>query len=85
MTAEAEALGKKIADCLYDLIDAERPDSDTLVQAMALAVGYCIVCNIATYDQPEAKDALIADIERSVSAFQSVSTPEIERTRRPLI
>ena len=77
MTTDAIALGSQIRDSLYDVIDAERPSRDALVSALALAVGHCLVCNIAAYDQPEAKQALISEIERAVSVFQSVSVARL--------
>ena len=78
------ALGKKISDCLHDLIQSERPTKDVLLGALGLAAAHCVVCNVPTYDQPDAAIDLAARIESAVPIIGGVVSPEAEAQRRVL-
>lgn len=71
LTPEAEILGRQLCTYLYYLVQAERPTRDALVQGIALAVGHSIVSNVASYDQPEVREALVAELDCAMSVFQS--------------
>jgi hypothetical protein len=62
-----QALAKKIADYLRELVHAERPTQDVWWEALGLAVADSVVRNVTAYDQPEVTSDLVAYIEaRSV-------------------
>jgi hypothetical protein len=77
-------LGRKIADCLHDLIQSERPTKDVLLGALGLAAAHCVVCNIPTYDQPDAAIDLAKRIESAVPIIGGAVSPEAEAHRRAL-
>jgi hypothetical protein len=78
------ALGTKFSDCLHDLIQSERPTQDILLGALGLAAAHCVVCNVPTYDQPEAASDLAARIEIAVPIIGGALSPEAEARRRAL-
>jgi hypothetical protein len=81
-----QALAKKIADYLRDLVHAERPTQDVWWEALGLAVADSVVRNVTAYDQPEVTSDLVAYIESAVSVLQDTIPPEIEAQRRsPLL
>jgi hypothetical protein len=82
-THQAHALGKRIADYLADLIQAERPPQDAWWGALGLAVADSVVRNVPAYDQPQVTSDLVAYIERAVPVLQDTIPPEIEARRRP--
>ena len=79
----AQALAKKIAEYLRDLVHAERPTQDVWWEALGLAVADSVVRNVPAYDQPEVTSDLVAYIESAVSVVQDTIPPEIEAQRRP--
>jgi hypothetical protein len=78
-----QALAKKIADYLRELVHAERPTQDVWWEALGLAVADSVVRNVTAYDQPEVTSDLVAYIESAVSVIQDTIPPEIEAQRRP--
>jgi putative DNA-invertase from lambdoid prophage Rac len=81
--ADVLAPAKNIFHHLHELIQAERPTQDVMREALALAVGHCVVCNVVVYDQSVATDAILATVESAMEMLQSHCTPEAERARRP--
>jgi hypothetical protein len=79
-----QALGKKISDSLYDVIQSERPTKSVLLGALGLAAAHCIVCNVPTYDQPDAASDLAAHIESAVPMIGGAASPEAEARRGAL-
>jgi len=77
------ALGKRMADYLGELIQAERPGQDVWWGALGLAVADSVVRNVAAYDQPQVTSDLVAYIECAVPVLQDTIPPEIEAQRRP--
>jgi hypothetical protein len=71
MTPKAEVLGRQLCTYLHYLVQAERPTRDALVQGIALAVGHSIVSNVASCDQPKAREELVAELDCAMSVFQS--------------
>ena len=78
-----QALAKKIADYLRDLVHAERPAQDVWWEALGLAVADSVVRNATAYDQPEVTGDLVAYIENAVPVLQDAIPREIEAQRRP--
>jgi hypothetical protein len=78
-----QALAKKIADCLRELVHAERPTQEVWWEALGLAVADSVVRNVTAYDQPEVTSDLVAYIDSAVSVLQDSIPPEIEAQRRP--
>jgi hypothetical protein len=84
MTDPTETLAKKIWDSLHDLIHVERPTQDVLLEALAVAVGHCVVCSVKAYDRREVTRDLGATIARYVSVV-SGRTPDVEATAGALL
>jgi hypothetical protein len=79
---QAIALGKRIANYLPDLIQAERPTQDAWWEALGLAVADSVVRNVTAYDQPKVTNGLLASIESAFPALQDTIPPEIEAQQR---
>jgi hypothetical protein len=82
---QVHALGKRIANHLRDLLQAERPTQDVWWEALGLAVADSVVRNVTAYDQPEVTSSLLAYIENAVPVLQDTIPPEIEAQRRPTL
>jgi hypothetical protein len=79
---QAFALGKRIANYLRDLIQAERPTQNAWWEALGLAVADSVVRNVTACNQPEVTSGLLAYIESAVPALQDTIPSEIEAQQR---
>jgi hypothetical protein len=75
-------LGKRIADYLRVLNQAERPAQDVWWIALGLAVADSVVRNATSADQPQITSDLVAYIRGAVPMLQDTIPPEIEAQRR---
>jgi hypothetical protein len=76
-------LGKRIADYLRVLSQAERPAQDVWWKALGLAVADSVVRNVTARDQHPVTNDLLAYIKGAVPMLQDTIPPEIEAQRRP--
>ena len=78
-----QALAKKIAEYLRDLVHAESTTQDVWWEALGLAVADSVVRNVPAYDQPEVTSDLVAYIESALPVIQDTIPPEVEAQRPP--